>query len=131
VAAVHREYADVALACFGIPAPYEVVSGDRKLVGMSQVRRSGGVLFSSAVHVDVSPCSVASALPLTTSRRKRLAHHLTRYAGSLADASPQPVTPFDVRRAFRSSLLALNGIKLRDGRWPQGPTVEEILDPQP
>src|SRR5579872_4843208 len=53
LSAMHSSYGDASLSCFGLTAPYEVMVDGRKVVGLSQVRRQAGVLFSSAVHLDV------------------------------------------------------------------------------
>ena len=84
----------------------------------SQVRRGDGVLFSSAVHIHVGPECVASALPLASARRRRLASHLVVNAASLADVAGRPISAREVVDSVRSTLSGLHGVRLRDGAWP-------------
>lgn len=109
---------DAGLACFGSFSPYEVVAGRRKVVGLSQVRRRGGVLFSSAVHVDLEPTELPAALPLPPFRRRALAVHLHQRAAALYEVATGPVGSADVMRAFARALRTLYGIELRAGGKP-------------
>lgn len=108
---------EAALACFGTYSPYEVVSDGRKVLGLSQVRRNGGVVFSSALHVDLRPGELANALPLTVAGRRRLGAHLARHAASLNEVATSPVTASDIRSAFRRSLWTHHGVRLRPADW--------------
>jgi lipoate-protein ligase A len=109
---------DAQLSCFASFSPYEVISGGKKVVGLSQVRRAGGVLFASAVHLDADPADLANALPLSEGRRRRLAAHLDQRATNLVRVAPHPPTPSDVMRAFRESLLAIHAVSFSaSARW--------------
>jgi lipoate---protein ligase len=108
---------DSELSCFASFSPYEVASSGRKVVGLSQVRRAGGVLFSSAIHIDSYPAELASLLPISVERRRRLAAHLERYAAGLGQVAEFPVTPGDVMSAVRQSLRTQHGISLTNSRW--------------
>lgn len=111
-------YDDARLACFARPSPFEVFVSGRKVVGLSQLRRRQGVLFSSAVHIDMSPASLAAALPLSRQRRNRLATHLARHAASLADVAAFPVEERHVMDSFRVALWQLRRVRLRLGALP-------------
>jgi lipoate-protein ligase A len=108
---------DIGLVCFGHPAPYEILSGNRKLVGLSQVRKAGGVVFSSAIHTYLSPSSIATVLPLSSARKRRLAAHLRQVSASLSEIALSPPDIGDISRAFRESLLARYGVTLSRGEW--------------
>jgi lipoate-protein ligase A len=72
------------LACFGTLSPYEVVlSGaggapDRKLVGLSQVRKRGVVLYQVGLYRTVRAGDLARLLALPEDERARLAAELPR-----------------------------------------------------
>lgn len=65
-----------AQACYGGVSPWEVMSGVRKLVGLSQIRRSTGLLLQAGI-VLVDQADVADLLMLDTPGRARLAEALT------------------------------------------------------
>ena len=68
--------ADVSLACFASLSPYEVTFKGKKVVGLSQVRRAGGVTHASVIHIDSAPSDLSWMLTLSPERRTALAKHL-------------------------------------------------------
>ncbi len=90
-------------ACYAGLSPYEVVTLDgRKLVGLSQRRRRGAVVFQSSVYCATSPAAVAAYLPSS------VAPFLARTASLSAigvDADPDRVWAA-VEPAIRSRLPA-------------------------
>ncbi len=111
----HQE--DLELACFGTYSPYEVVVGRRKVVGVSQVRRKGGVLFSCALHLDLSPSDLASHLPIPARRRSNLKTAIQERAASLAELGVKVSEPDRAMEAFRLALRDRLGVILRRGTW--------------
>lgn len=112
-----RDRTVTSMACFGSYSAYEVVADRRKIVGLSQVRRFGGVLFSSAVHLDVHPGELVNALSLGPSQRRSLGEILYRRATSLNEAAPVPVSAIELMRGFGRCLTAMHGVRLSRGRW--------------
>ncbi len=108
-----------ALACFGAFSPYEVAVQGRKIVGLSQVRRSHGVLLASAVHLDEEPHALVAALGLPKSDEMRLANHLEATAISLQEAAPAAGTVDAVQAALRRTLRSSLGVDLRPRPWPE------------
>ena len=80
-----------ALACFGVLSPYEIaVDGGTKLIGFSQIRKRGVVLFQVGFYTRFSGESLAAFLPETDG----LGEELDRRIASLADVglgSPEGV----------------------------------------
>ncbi len=108
---------DLSLVCFGTVSPFEVVVDGRKVVGLSQVRRQGGVVFSSAVHIDVDPAEIAFELPLSNDRRASLARVLSNRAASVQMLAGRETTASEVIDAFRLALRSRLGVRLRRGAW--------------
>lgn len=70
-----------ALACFGVLSPYEIaLEGRGKLIGFSQVRKRGVVLFQVGFYTRFSGESLAAFLPETDG----LGGELDRRIGSLS-----------------------------------------------
>ncbi len=80
--------ADAALAkltCFGGLSPYEVTVGERKIVGLAQVRRRHGALFQCAVPLHWRPLDLARLIALPDDERLALATALEARATGLYD----------------------------------------------
>jgi lipoate---protein ligase len=69
-----------ALACYASLSPWEVVTGGRKLVGLSQVRRRSGTLLQAGILLDVDAGRLAGLLDLDAATRESLADTLGRRA---------------------------------------------------
>jgi lipoate-protein ligase A len=108
------------MACFGSLSPYEVTVGNRKLVGLAQVRRRDNVLWQSGVHLHFDAEGLAALLP--TAERDDIALRLHRRAVGLRELMTTVVTLNDVIRAFENSLVRLLGVRLVPGTW----TEEEL-----
>ncbi|HZT95508.1 MAG TPA: hypothetical protein VFB34_01600 [Chloroflexota bacterium] len=114
---------DLRLACFGLLSPFEVTVNGRKLVGLSQVRRRGGVVFSWAIHTLMPPSDLACRLDLPRSRQEALASGLRARAASLSELGVRAGEE-EVMRAFRQALRQATGVHLRRGRWTRAETRE-------
>lgn len=113
---------EIRLACFGSLSPYEVAAGDRKLVGLAQVRRQAGVLLQSALHLHFDASGLAKLLPVQN--RDELAAALDSMATGLDRVMGRPVNALEVMEAFQQSLQATYGMELHVGGWEDiGPTV--------
>jgi lipoate-protein ligase A len=79
------------LACFGTLSPYEVGLRDSasgrmaKLVGLSQVRKRGVVLYQAGLYVRWRSEALAGLLALPAGQREKLAGELDRRIASLED----------------------------------------------
>lgn len=76
------------LACYASFSPWEVVAGDRKLVGLSQVRRRAGILVQAGVLLHLDPPRLPSLLALDATARTHLATELGLRAAGLDDVAP-------------------------------------------
>lgn len=71
------------LACFASRSPWEVVVGDRKVVGLSQVRRRTGTLLQAGIALGLDGPGLVGLLRLTDDERGRLEVALTTRAAGL------------------------------------------------
>jgi len=82
-------------ACWAGFGPYELVDRDgRKLCGLAQRRRRGGVLLQAAMHLAGSRDRLAGLLPLDPALREQVRERLGKVA-TLAEVAPGFV-PFSV-----------------------------------
>ena len=77
-------------ACFGTLSPYEVALGvpgaaSRKLIGLSQVRKRGVVLYQAGVYTRFSGAVMAGLLAVDAAGRSLLGAELDRRVASLDD----------------------------------------------
>jgi len=105
----------VRLACFGTLSPYEVTSGSRKLVGLAQVRRRGGLLLQSAIHLSFDAHALAALIGADDPHE--IEKTLALRAVGLNDVVPAPVGFPAVMEAFEDALLHGLGVRLVPGDW--------------
>jgi lipoate-protein ligase A len=105
------------LACYGTLSPWEVVVGERKLVGLSQVRRRAGALLPLGIHLRWEPRPLAALLSLPAATRHRLAAALSVRAVGLDQLAGRAVAATEIIAAFESALCARLGIRLEPGKW--------------
>lgn len=105
-------YPENKLACFATVSPYEIMVEGKKVVGLSQVRRGGGVLLAAAIHINLPPAEIAQFLPLSLYERHRLAAHLARRAASISEFLLTPPTVEQVMEAFHKALCNLYPVLL-------------------
>jgi lipoate---protein ligase len=109
--------------CFGGRSPYEVLVGDRKLVGLAQIRRRGGALFQAGIYLHWKPWATAALLSATADERAAVAARLGErvvgldelVGGSAPDAAP-------VIAAVETALTRFVQLSLVDDKW----RVEEL-----
>jgi lipoate-protein ligase A len=99
-------------ACFGQVSPWEVVVGRRKIAGLCQVRRRGGIVLSSGILIGTPPwnklCEIMQASP-------RQARMLSRRTVSCGQVLARPVDPVRLAAGLRRELRAV----LRPGSAPR------------
>jgi lipoate-protein ligase A len=105
------------LACFGSLSPYEVVVRDRKLVGLAQVRRRGGVLIQSCVHRRFDADRLA--LLLLADDHVPVASALRQAAIGLEEAASRDLTEREVMDAVHQALGRVLGVELQPGDWSE------------
>ena len=101
-------------ACFGTLSPYEVVVGERKLVGLAQVRRERVVLLQSGIHLRLDAETLASVL---APDHPNAARELRQRATGLDELSPRPIDAATVISAWDRALETRYGITLRLADW--------------
>jgi lipoate-protein ligase A len=111
--------AAVRLACFGTLSPYEVVVGERKLIGLAQVRRRN-VLLQSGLHFAFDDAALARQL--APDNAGALAAELRRRATGLAEIGLTDVRIEDVGGVFAAVLNDRHAVVLQPGEW----TSEEL-----
>jgi lipoate-protein ligase A len=113
------------LACFGSLSPYEVVVQGRKLVGLAQVRRRGGVLIQSCVHRRFDADRLALLLLADDTQRRPegtrgpAVSALRRAAIGLEEAASRDLPEREVMDAVHQSLGRVLGVELQPGDWSE------------
>jgi lipoate-protein ligase A len=104
--------------CFGGRSPYEVLVGERKLVGLAQIRRRGGALFQAGIYLRWAPSATAALLSATATERAALAERLGErvvgldelVGGPAPDAAP-------VIAAVETALMRFAPLSPVDDEW--------------
>ncbi|HET9223066.1 MAG TPA: ligase [Roseiflexaceae bacterium] len=105
----------VRRVCFGGLSPYEVVVGQRKLVGLAQVRRRRGVLYQVGIYLRWAPQRTAALLAAMPGERVALEQQLAARVAGLGELLDAPSA--EVIAAFESALARLAGLALSDDAW--------------
>ncbi len=114
---MRRVHEVVRLACFGSLSPYEVTSGNRKLVGLAQVRRHGGLLLQSAIHLSFDAHGLAALIGADDPHE--IEKTLVLRAVGLNDVVRTPVGFPAVIAAFEDALLRRLSVRLVPGDWTE------------
>ncbi len=103
-------------ACFEVPTWYELLVGEKKVVGSAQTRRWETILQHGAILIAFDPDAAAAVLrwPDPASRR-RAAEAMARRACGLADALGREPDPAEVARAVAAGFEAALGVRLEPG----------------
>jgi lipoate-protein ligase A len=102
-------------ACFGSVAPYEVVLGPRKLVGLSQVRRRHVQILQSGLYLRFSASDIIDLLVIPERASARTELHAV--AVGLNDVAHSEIGAEQVREAFEQTLQERLNVRLHDGEW--------------
>jgi lipoate-protein ligase A len=98
-------------ACFDAPSWYEVVAGDRKVVGSAQMRRQGVILQHGSVPLTMDNQRLAAVLRLPSERaRARVARLLGDKAGGIADVLGRRPALEEVKAALRKGFESALGV---------------------
>jgi lipoate-protein ligase A len=118
--ATNRAGADASAACFEVPSAYELVAGDRKLLGSAQNRRTKVVLQHGSLPLcgDLTRLVDCLALP-TEAQRTALRTSLTEHAGTVEQVLGRVVTYDEAVRAMCEGFAAALKIELRQGELTQ------------
>lgn len=105
------------LACFGGRSPYEVLAGERKVIGFAQIRRRAGALLQAGLYLRWSGRDLATLLRLSPDERAILASLLDRRVAGLADLLPGPPSVEEIIAAFTRTLAQQHQVTLVPSDW--------------
>ncbi len=100
--------------CFAGLSPYEVAVGQRKLIGLAQVRRQMGTLIQCGVYLRWEPRHTVVLIAATASEKAVLADQLAARVAGLSDFLDGPVDAMEVASSFEFALAQLTGLTLVD-----------------
>src|SRR5262245_43146678 len=109
----------VRRVCFGGLSPYEVVIGQRKLVGLAQVRRRAGMLYQAGVYRRWAPQPTTALLAAAPDERAKLERQLAARVVGLEELHDAP-SAAAVTAAVEAALARLEGFALFDDTWGDG-----------
>jgi lipoate---protein ligase len=103
--------------CFGGRSPYEVLVGERKVVGLAQVRRRGGALYQAGVYLHWDAVRSAALLAASDADRARLSVQLRQRVAGLSDFAPAPPSRAALIRAVEAALSEQAGLMPLTDDW--------------
>lgn len=95
----------LASICFAGRSPYEVLAGERKIVGLAQVRRRPGALFQVGVYTRWEPHRTAALIAIPPSQRAALEAALASRVAGLDDVLAQPPVAQDVMDTVGGAIM--------------------------
>lgn len=117
------------LACYGTLSPWEVVVGQRKVVGLSQVRRRAGVIYPIGAHLRWRPEALAALLAIPADTRPALVAALHGAAAGLDELAGHTISASAVIAAVERALAERLGVALAPGDWlPEEHATAERLE---
>jgi lipoate---protein ligase len=102
--------------CFAGRSPYEVLAGERKIVGLAQVRRRPGALFQLGIYTRWEPQRTARLLVLAPEARPALEQRLGERVAGLADVVPAASMP-ELQRAVEQAIAERGGFGIAPDEW--------------
>ena len=105
------------LTCYGTLSPFEVVIDQRKVVGLSQVRRRTGTVYQMSTYLTWNPEKLVALLALDADDRIALATRLRQVTAGLDELAGRKVCAAEVMGAVESTLAHRLGVTLKTGRW--------------
>ena len=103
---VHARESVLRRACYASNSSYEVVAGERKVVGLDMIRRRNGSLLQAGVLLSWQGETLARLLGHTPEEQELLRKELPRRAVGLDELMQRPVSPHEVIQAFEMVLFA-------------------------
>jgi lipoate-protein ligase A len=94
-------------ACYGSLSPYEVVAGQRKVVGLDMLRRRAGSLLQAGVLLHWDTAVLAQLLGHTAEEQDLLRTGLCERAVGLDALASRPIGINEVIAAFEHTIVAL------------------------
>ena len=119
----------LALACFGSLSPYEVVVGERKLVGLSQIRRGGNALWQSGIYLHFDAAALVRLLAVP--EPARAARELEAAATDLHTQLGRVPVREEVIAAFSQALRERLGVEEMPGDWTRAEVEHARRVPRP
>lgn len=92
-------------ACYGSLSPYEVVVGQRKVVGLDMIRRRSGSLLQAGILLHWETDVIAQLLGHTPAERALLREGLRERAVGLNELAGRTIMPEEVIAAFERACL--------------------------
>jgi lipoate-protein ligase A len=102
-------------ACYGSLSPYEVVVGQRKVVGLDMIRRRSGTLLQAGVLLQWQPSILAHLLTHTPSENSVLQQGLLERAVGLDTLVGRVIDSGEVIQAFEHIILTDERMRLTIG----------------
>lgn len=93
-------------ACYASNSSYEVVAGQRKVVGLDMIRRRNGSLLQAGVLLSWESETLAQLLGHTPAEQDLLRRELPKRAVGLDALARRSITATEVIEAFESTLFA-------------------------
>lgn len=92
-------------ACYASNSPYEVVMGQRKVVGLDMIRRRNGTLLQAGVLLSWESDPLARLLGHTPAEQALLRRELPARAAGLDELVKRPLSAQEVIQAFESAFF--------------------------
>lgn len=92
-------------ACYGTLSPYEVVMGQRKVVGLDMIRRKSGTLLQAGVLLQWKTDALAYLLGHTAEEQHLLREGLQQRAIGVDTLAGRSVTAEEVREVFEDTIV--------------------------
>ncbi len=103
--------------CFGGRSPYEVMLGERKLVGFSQIRRRSGALLQVGIYLRRALPDLAALASVDPLEQQELQARLSTRIVALEELFPTAPDPTLVIEAFQQALRDQFSANLVDSQW--------------
>ncbi|HUY99954.1 MAG TPA: hypothetical protein VMU89_06365 [Thermomicrobiaceae bacterium] len=110
---------DLAAACFGSLAPYELVSRGRKLVGLAQVRKLGAAVLHAAIGLRFDVAALATVLADVD---HTFEGHLAATVTDLRQETRRSIDAVDLTECVRQAFVEFLSHQLE----PEMPTTLEL-----
>jgi lipoate-protein ligase A len=94
-------------ACYGTLSPYEVVVGQRKVVGLDMIRRRAGSLLQAGVLLHWDTATLARLLGHTEEEQALLYHGLKERAVGLDTLADRSIGIEETIQMFESVVAAI------------------------
>jgi len=106
--------------CFGGLSPFEIALGQRKLVGLAQIRRRAGALFQAGVYLRWDPTRTTALIAAPADERAALAQRLAERVVGLDQLFGRQPDPALVMEAVEAALQLRAGLAPADDDWSEG-----------